>query len=79
MKKMCISIQIALKFVLKAPIANNPVLIYIMSWRRIGNKPSEPMLSQFTDAYTLGGDELTPVSCETLFFVLPNPAQQVIS
>ena len=33
-----------------------------MAWRRTGDKPlPEPMMTQFTDAYTVapGGDELT--------------------
>ena len=33
----------SVKFVLKGPIDNNPALVYIMAWRRIGEKPlSEP-------------------------------------
>ena len=35
-KKFCILIQISLKFVLKGPINNNPALIRLMAWRRIG-------------------------------------------
>ena len=51
-EKFCILIKISLKFVPKGPIDNNLVLVQIMAWRRIGAKPlSEPMLSQFTDAY----------------------------
>ena len=47
-----ILIKISLKFVPKGPIANNPSLVEIMAWRRIGDKPlSEPMLTQFTDAH----------------------------
>ena len=31
---------------------NNPALVWIMAWHRIGDKPlSEPMLTWFTDAY----------------------------
>ena len=45
-------IQISLKFVLKGPIDNKPMLIEVMAWRRIGAKPlSESMLIPFTDAY----------------------------
>ena len=41
-----------LKFVPKGPINNNPALVQIMAWRRSGDKPwSEPMLTQFADAY----------------------------
>ena len=45
-EKFCILITISLKFAPQGPINNNPALIYIMAWRRIGNKPlSEPMLT----------------------------------
>ena len=41
-----ISVKISLKFVLKGPISNIPVLVQIMAWRRTGGKPlSEPMLA----------------------------------
>ena len=52
--------RISLKFVRKGPIGSDWVLVQVMAWRRIGNKPlPEPMLSQFTDAYMRGwGDEL---------------------
>ena len=47
-----ISIKISLKFVPKVRINNNPALVQIIAWRRIGDKPlSEPMLARFTDAY----------------------------
>ena len=50
--KFCILIKISLKFVPKRPIDNNPALVLIMAWRRIGDKLlSEPMLTQFTDAF----------------------------
>ena len=56
----CILIKISLKFVPKGPIDNNPTLVQIMAWHRIGDKPlSESMRSQFTDIYVVqGGDEL---------------------
>ena len=48
----CVLIQIQLKFVPKAHINNKSVLVQVMAWRRIGDKPlPEPMLAQFTDAY----------------------------
>ena len=51
-EKLRIFIEISLKFVPKSPIDNNPALVYIMAWLRIGDKPlSEPMLTRFTDAY----------------------------
>ena len=44
-ENVSISIEISLKFVLKGPINNIPVLVQIMAWRRPGDKPlSEPMM-----------------------------------
>ena len=59
-----ISNEISLRYVPWGLINNMPVLVPIMAWRRPGDKPlSEPMLTQFTDAYMrhwggVGGDEL---------------------
>ena len=40
-----ISIKISMKFVPKGPINNNPALVQIMAWRRLGDKPlSEAMM-----------------------------------
>ena len=51
-EKFCILTQISLWFVPNGPIDNNPALVQIMAWWRIGDKPlSEPMLTRFTDAY----------------------------
>ena len=51
-EKVCILIEISLKFVPKGPVNNKPALVWIMAWCRIGDKPlSEPMLTRFTDAY----------------------------
>ena len=45
-EKFCILIKILLKFVPKGPIDNNPTLVQIMAWRRIGDKTLfEPMLT----------------------------------
>ena len=47
-----IPIQISLKFDPRSPIDNKQVLVQLMAWRRIGDKPlSKPMMAQFTDAY----------------------------
>ena len=47
-----IPIKISLKFVPKGQINKIPALVQIMAWRRTGDKPlSEPMLTQFNDAY----------------------------
>ena len=47
-----IPIQISLKFVPMDPIDNRPALVQVMAWSRIGDKQlSEPMLTQFIDAY----------------------------
>ena len=44
-EKVLIPIEISLKFVPKGPIDNIPALVYIMAWRRPGDKPlSEPMM-----------------------------------
>ena len=51
-EKFYILVQISPKFVPKGPIDNDSVQIRVMAWRRTGDKPfSEPMLTQFTDAY----------------------------
>ena len=47
-----ILIQTSLKFVPKVQIDNKWALVQVMAWRRTGNKQlSEPMLTQFNDAY----------------------------
>ena len=52
-EKVCILIKISLKFVPMGPVNNNPALVQIMAWRRLGDKPlSEPKLTQFTDTHT---------------------------
>ena len=51
-KVFFILFQIFLKFVPKGPIDNEAELIYVMAWCRTGDKSlSDPMLTQFTDAY----------------------------
>ena len=51
-ENVLISINISLKFIPNAPMDNIPVLVQIMAWRRLGDKPlSEPMMVLFTDAY----------------------------
>ena len=51
-EKFWILIKISLKFVSKGPIDNNPALVQIMAWRRIGDKPlSEPILAPLIGAY----------------------------
>ena len=46
-------IQISLKFVLKVPIDNMPMLVEVMAWHRIGTKPlSESMLIHFVSIMT---------------------------
>ena len=47
-----IETQISLKFVLRSPIDNKPVLVQLMAWRQTGTKPlPEPLLAQFSDVY----------------------------
>ena len=51
-ENFCILIDISLKFVPKGQVSSIPPLVQIMTWSRKGDKPlSEPMLTQFTDAY----------------------------
>ena len=51
-EKICISIQMSLKFAPKGPIDKMSALVQVMARRRIGDKPlPEPMLTHFTDAY----------------------------
>ena len=46
-----IQIQISQKFVPDHSIDNNPSLVKMMAWRRIGAKPlSQPIPTRFTDA-----------------------------
>ena len=41
----CILIKFSLKYVQNGPIDNNPALVQLMAWRRLGDKPlSEPMM-----------------------------------
>ena len=55
-EKSCILIEIPPKFVPKVRLTSQSidksVLIQVMAWRQRGNKPlTEPMQTQFTDAY----------------------------
>ena len=51
-EKFCILIPISLKSVPKGSIDNNSALVRVMAWRRTGDKKvSEPMLTQFIDAF----------------------------
>ena len=53
-EKFYILIQISLKFTPKGPIDNNTALVQVIAWRQTGNKSlPEPMMTQFTDAYTV--------------------------
>ena len=63
MKSSIFLTKISLKFVPMGQIDNDPALVKIMAWRRIGDKPlSEAMLTQFTDTYAaLGGDHYSDV------------------
>ena len=45
-KNVWISIKISPKFAPKGPINNNPVLVQIMAWPQLGDKPlSEPKMA----------------------------------
>ena len=52
MKNFVFFVLISLKFVPKGPIDNKSVLVKVMAWRRIGDKPlCETMFTRFSDAY----------------------------
>ena len=63
--------QIALKFVPKGPIDNKPAMVWIMAWRRKGDKPlSQPMLTRFTDASCgIRGDNLKSIFAVIFGFI----------
>ena len=47
-----IVVKISLKCVSGSPTDNKAALVQVMAWRRTGDKPlSEPMMTQFADAY----------------------------
>ena len=85
-EKFCILNKISLTFVSSGLIHNNPALVQIMAWRRIGDKPlSEPILPQFIEAYLRHqvGDELIChvvvvmdthflIMCQIYYFGMPN-------
>ena len=51
-EKICILIQISLKFVPRGLIDNKAALVWVKPWRQTGDKPlPESMLIQLTDAY----------------------------
>ena len=51
-----ILVIISLRFVPKSPFNNKSSLVQVMACRQIGDKPlSEPMMTQFYDAYTIHG------------------------
>ena len=51
-EKLCLLIQILLKFVPKYAVDNKSAMVQVMAWHRTGNKTlPETMLTQFTDAY----------------------------
>ena len=64
--KFCILIRTSLKFVPNGPINNIPALVQIMACCLIGAKPlSEPILTQFTNAYTVVLIKFLPYSGAT--------------
>ena len=47
-----IAIKISLKYVPRGPNDNKPALVQVMAWCRADDRPlSEPMMTQFNDAY----------------------------
>ena len=67
-----ISVQFSLKFVPKGPIDNKSALVQVMACRLYGAKPlSEPMLTQFTDAYMRHQGEMSWRDLPPWNFVFP--------
>ena len=53
-ENILISNEISLKYIPWGLIDDMSTLVHMMAWRRPGDKPlSEPMLTQFTNAYML--------------------------
>ena len=62
-EKFCILINISLKFGSEGQINNILALVQITDWRRIYDKPlSEPMMTQFNDAYMRHQGEMSQIS-----------------
>ena len=63
---MKISIKILLKCVPQGPINNISVLVQIVAWCQIGDKPlSEPKVTQFNDIYVSPGlNDLIVKKCD---------------
>ena len=54
-----LNFKISLEFVPKGPIDNKALLVQVMAWHQIGDKPlSEPMLTWFTEAYMRHWEEM---------------------
>ena len=80
-EKSCIIIKISLKFIPKGPIDNNAVLVQMMAWCRIGDKPlltNAVLIHWRIYAALLGGDELIEIArfmmgifCTACTFVVP--------
>ena len=59
-EKLCISIQISLKFIPKGTIDNKSALVQVMAWHPTGdNALPEPMLTQFIDTYMWHQEEMS--------------------
>ena len=65
-EKFSILISISLKFDPKGQINNIVVLVQIMAWPWIGNKPlSEPMMTWFNDTYMRHKGEMSQLKSYT--------------
>ena len=65
--------KISLKFVHEGPINNISALVQILARRRIGDKPlSEPMMTQFNDAYMRHSASMSYINAADVLFVYFN-------
>ena len=69
-ENVCISIKISLKFNPKGLINNNPALVQIMAWCRLGDKPlSEPMMFSLLTHICVTGIQLLPAWVDAYIYV----------
>ena len=72
-------IKISLKFAPEGIINNIPALVQMMAWRRPGDKPlSEPMMTQFNDAYMRHSSSMSGHNELTTFMLFNDEALSAI-
>ena len=75
-EKICILIQISLKFVPKGPIHYKPALVQIMAWCQTGDN-TDPIHWRYYAV--LGGNELTPSRIDHIFEFFPELNQYTVT